>query len=241
MTVASGRHIALQAERLRRHHSAAVNNSDEVTLLDLANTLRVWTDMRDQLRDTIRPLYDGPFTSALPASEVESLANGVPHAIAYLEPHVSTRLPVERRVSEGSPVDGDFTLGFDMRVAPDGQTTDIRSFQWIGRSLAASEMKPLACRPVVSAVNYARWLNSEAVRVALVGATEPIRLSRDTVIRRTANILGGSHPDGAASAHPADPSVRWMMMFKVSGIPLPYFILLHCSTEILRVAGTQTV
>ena len=41
--------VMIQLARLRRHYDAAVRSYDKVALLDLSNTLRIWTELKHPL------------------------------------------------------------------------------------------------------------------------------------------------------------------------------------------------
>ena len=62
--------ILLHLERLRRHYEAAVKTYDEVSLLDLSHTLRLWTELKKPL-ENLAPEFSNSrlFRTGIPAKK----------------------------------------------------------------------------------------------------------------------------------------------------------------------------
>lgn len=91
--------------------------------------------------------------------------------------------------------------------------------------------------------NYSQWMAAEVVRVSYpteAGALERVVLTRETIVKRVANTLDGSHPSAAATISDGnnsfDPAVHYLLRYQMGGLPLPYFILLKIAQDILSVA-----
>lgn len=82
-------------------------------------------------------------------------------------------------------------------------------------------------------------MGAEAVRVGYRDESGNLvrkSISREVLIRRVANTMGGSHPAGAEALSDFDPAVQELMHTSVGGVPVPYFILLKSAQDILEIA-----
>lgn len=238
------RAVLLQLERLRRHYEASLNTYDEVSLLDLSHTLRIWADLKTSL-PTELPAFATTisFRSALPAKKVMRVARQHRHIFAYMPGGVITRASNGQIASgpdfEGSS--GQVTVGASLQMNTDG-SMKLKNFSYVGLALEQPLIKALSAEDV-SRGNYSQWMGAEAVRMGFLGeggVLERVSISREDLIRRVANTLDGSHPSVGASAegnaHPLDEPIRSLLQYKVGGLPLPYFVLLKAAQDILEIA-----
>lgn len=87
-------------------------------------------------------------------------------------------------------------------------------------------------------VMFGTWLGCVAIQGKTItedGVLTSYELSREVLIRRMANILGGSHPEGALeTGNGNDLVVRYLMESSLIGLPLPYMLLMKISYDILE-------
>jgi hypothetical protein len=238
------RTVLLQLERLRRHYEVSVRSYDEVSLLDLSHSLRIWADLKTTL-PTEAPAFAKTiaFRSALPAKKVMRIARQYRHIFAYMPGGVVTRASSGQVVSgpdlEGP--NGQVTVGTALKVNTDG-SIELKNFSYVGSALEQPLIKALGGEDV-SRGNYSQWMGAEVVRMGyLTERGELLRtsISREELIRRVANTLDGSHPSARMSddsqTHPLAQPVSILLQYKVGGLPLPYFILLKSAQDILEIA-----
>lgn len=208
-------HIKLQYARLERHHSMALREKDPISFLDLAHTLRVWIDMKSSIDDLAKEkAVTLGLTNFSTPNEVKNILRGSKH----------TYLPLASGVeSPGIEVKG-------VRV--------------INRALSAEEIKKL-CKsgpPVAqkSKLSFSEWLASGVYEVPSDVEQHPhLKISREILIKRVANILGASHPAGTEVAEAAenrfDPYVLDLHGVQLAdGYPATYYQLLEIANDILE-------
>jgi hypothetical protein len=95
----------------------------------------------------------------------------------------------------------------------------------------------------VSSGNYLQWLGADAVIMSYTqadGTLKRVSISREMLVRRVANTLGGSHPSVEAGTNDFensyDPAVHHLLGHNMGGLPLPYFILLKIAQDLLTIA-----
>jgi hypothetical protein len=233
--------VGVHLERLRRHSEAVQRTGDEISLLDLANTLRIWADMKKGLGEYF-PAYSRirRFRTASPPSKLATRTRNVRHVHCYLGHAVTANAAGGEifhnpEVWQPAVAHGDFKP-----LSLDPQIFEISHFCMVETNLTKDEAK-LFDHPRYSSVDYSEWLGSEVARVGFLinGQLQRFTLTREQFIRRVANVLGGSHPENAGPPdndleNRFDPPVKFLLGMRVVGLPLPYFVLLNCAQEILR-------
>jgi hypothetical protein len=71
------------------------------------------------------------------------------------------------------------------------------------------------------------------------GEYTKVTISREMVIKRVANTLEGSHASTSQAeeyGNSFDEPIHYLLRYAVGGLPLPYFILLKISQDLLYVA-----
>jgi hypothetical protein len=234
-------HLQTQFKRLSRSHAAALDNASDDLLLDLAHILRIWADMKGELRQQIPEFRDRKaFTTRGPSPKLRKAVKSTPHWLCYL----GTPLLIRSWIIQGAET-GDFTVSASFRSAPDG--AEVEHIGWVGHPCSDEERRLLnaSSKPQRNNVDYVDWLGGEVVRLGFIPPQEAtlvnVSLTRERLIRRASNVLGGSHPMGDGSNTPDsekryDEAVRALLNTRVGGYPAAYVILLHCAQEILRCA-----
>lgn len=231
-------HAKLQLERLRRHYEHAVRTYDEISLLDLAHSLRLCAELKHPLREIAPSFFDTGFETGRPVSRVLHAARGHQYVFAYMPGGVVTRA-CRGDVASFPEMHGDFTSGISVRPSP-GQI-ELDHYCVVGAALDAKLIKALKCASI-KRCNYLDWLGAETVRLCYPGEDQAFvhaSLCREVLIKRVANTHGGSHPaavDPEDNGNEFDLAVRYLMKYKMGGLPLPYFVLLKIAQDILAVA-----
>lgn len=234
----------LQLERLRRHYEVSVRTYDQVSLLDLSHSLRVWADMKVTLPvDAPAFATTVAFKSALPAKKVMRLARPYRHVFAYMPGGVMTYAS-NGQIAAGPDFEGpngQMSVGASFKVNPNG-SMELKNFRYVALALDPPAIKALSAEDV-SRGNFTQWMGAEVARLGYPdrdGSLLRVSLSREQVIRRVANTLDGSHPSSGQApggrANRFDPPVHELLQYKVGGLPLPYFILLKTAQDILELA-----
>lgn len=235
--------ILLQLERLQRHYDHAVKNYDQIALLDLSHTLRIWADLKQTL-PTIEPRFASTlaFKSAIAPKKVMRAATGSEFVFAYMPDGVVTYASAGQ-LCQVPGHNEDFTISASVMPKDDGSIMLKNFCAMKGRALD-HEMVQIMAGADVTRGNYVTWMGSEAARVSYAvddsGKLEKVSLSREMIIRRVANTMDASHPSGAApvdgDGNRFDPAVQYLRQFKVGGVELAYFILLKVAQDLLHIA-----
>lgn len=228
--------VIMQLERLRRHHAVAVNSHDDISLLDLSHTLRIWTELKQPLVD-LSPNFSKTMsfkTAAPPKRYLRAVQNDT-SVIAYFPGGVRTRAHKGHIVSAPPGfVEGKvFAIGGEVKNNSDG-SLEFKSYHVIisdeSRDVGDTSGK-------IKRLNYAQWMGAEAVRIKTAGQNS-LSISREMVIKRIANTLDGSH-SSASKDEPQnqfDAPIHQLLNFEVAGLRLPYLILLKIAQDILEIA-----
>lgn len=236
------RTVLLHLERLRRHYDVAVRTYDQVSLLDLSHTLRVWSELKKPLQ-SIAPKFSKAiaFKTGIPAKKILKASRGKCYVFSYLPGGVITYASKGNLASGPGmgPNDGDFALG--IAVKPMDTHIELGKFAYVSTAFDQPLIKALDAE-IVTRCTFMQWMGAEAVRVAYVnqnGMYEPVAISREMIIKRVANTLDGSHPSAAGGGdadNTFDPPIHHLLQYQVGGLPLPYFILIKVAQDILEVA-----
>lgn len=165
--------VRIQFERLTRHVEWAVLHFDDIALLDLAATLRVWCDMKRRVQslmeEAIPPIR-------LPQHDVPRKLKDLLARTEYIY------VPLASGV-DGTAIAAKGLLYAPFSTLPDAAVTSL------------SRLKPPA--PTGSTSSFIHWLGSAVVfrrHRGTAGVLESVTISREMLIRRIANTMGGSHP-----------------------------------------------
>lgn len=234
--------VQLHLERLRRHYETTVQTYDQVALLDLSHTLRIWTELKQPLIQ-ISPKFSKAiaFKTAIPAKKVFKAARGHKYVFSYMPGGVRTYASNGHLASGPGmePADGDFTMGIAVKVTP--PLIELGKYCIVSTSFEQPLVKALDAEQTTRCT-YIQWLGAEAVRVSYInslGKLTTTAISREMMIKRVANTLDGSHSSAANSAdtdNAFDEPIQHLLKYQMGGLSLPYFILLKIAQDILDVA-----
>ena len=235
--------VLLHLERLRRHYEVAVRTYDQVSLLDLSHSLRVWAELKQPLK-TIAPGFSKSisFKTATPAKKAFAAARGHKYVFSYMPGGVKTFASNGQLVSGPEDASGptDLTMMVSMKSTP--PLVELGNYCVVSAVFDESTFKALSGERV-KRCTYAEWLGAEAVRVSYInahGALEVVAISREMIVRRVANTLDGSHPSAAGGGevdNTFDAPIHHLLQYKMGGLPLPYFILLKIAQDILEISA----
>lgn len=229
----------LQLERLRRHYDVAVRTYDDVTFLDLSHSLRIWVDLKQQLVSAAPSFSQAiSFKTGLPARKVIKAARNREFIFCYMPGGVKTYAAKGQLASGPRGNSGGHLSGVAFKIEEDHIWLD--KFSFVSPELDNSLIGALNAHQQ-QRCNFQQWLGAEAVRLSFrsaEGELRPVQISRETLVKRVANTLGGSHPSTAPGEtdNIFDPPVRYLLQYKCGGLPLPYFILLKMAQDILEFA-----
>ncbi len=234
--------VLLHLERLRRHYQAAVKDYDQVSLLDLSHSLRLWVELKKPL-ERLAPDFSKSlqFRTGLPAKKVLRAARGHSFVFSYMPGGVRTYAS-EGHLASGPEMEqgtGDFATGIAVKVSP--PLIELGKFCVVGTSFDLPLIKAMN-EETVTRCGFTQWLGAEAVRLSFPrdqGPLETVSISREMIVKRVANTLDGSHPSVAGGGevdNSFDAPVRHLMKYKIGGLPLPYFVLLKIAQDILDVS-----
>lgn len=211
------KHIQLQFERLKRHHVACKDNIDEISMLDLAHSLRIV----DEMSKDIDALIVG---KGLEIAFPNTVKRNSVKAILNRTKFVSAPLSTSPETSSGMRLKGLFIAH---------------------GSFSHEEIKKMyeAGPPQIKNENlsFDEWLGSEVLETKS-GEGARIGISRRMIIKRVANILGASHPMGKDEEneyeHKFDPFIKELHSISVAnGYPLTYYQLMEIAEVIIEKIG----
>lgn len=240
------RTILLQLERLRRNYELSVRTYDEVSLLELSHSLRIWTELRQSL-PKIAPAFGTTlaFKTAIPAKKVMRAARGVPFVFSSMPGGVITYASKGELVAklEDKELNSQWTVGCAFKTNAD-HSVELKNFSAVERVLELPMIKKVLTTEDQTRCNYAQWMAAEAVRTSYLAASgelKTVSISREMIVKRVANTMDGSHPSSASDTdgveNSFDEAVQHLLQYKMGGLPLPYFILLKIAQDILAVAS----
>lgn len=252
--------------RLKREYMLCYEGYDRAALKSLAHTLRYWVDMRtdvDRYLTEHNPL--AKFTTYSTTILFNRTFRGKEYIAACFPRRVVLRAQRHSAedVANGMPSDVTVSnLAMPMPVVEEGESVALKySFDYkalgleecsIGQFILVvdkSVQNLAADRDIyiinnqafdVKKVKFGSWLDGLGARVTFpLGSTSPFRLcdiSREDMIKRVANVLGGSHPRGGrVILHDKDAAVNQLMKYRLLHIPVPYMVLMKVAHDILQV------
>ncbi len=236
--------IAIEYERLRRHYEVAVRTYDLVSLLDLSHALRMWTELRTQLA-TYAPKFASSiaFKTARPLERIKRAIREKHYAVAYFPDGVHSYAAQGQIASPPAhtPMGVDTEFAVEMMFSDDGRLT-VFKYLYICPGVGRPMYDDLS-NQTTKHCNFAQYLDGDAVRVSFAddqGATQTVTISREMMVKRVANTLGGSHASGEQNengVNQIDAAVRHLLGYTVCALPLPYIILLKIAQDILTIGA----
>lgn len=232
--------IEVNLKRLARQYQYSVLHYDEASLLDLSHVLRVWLDMQENVEAyLVEQSIPYRFKKYTLGPSLLKRCHGSKCVIAYFVDGVTT-------YTDGST----FSVSTSLSTGPHSMSVSWRPLG--GRGLIARHLVVIAEARVnydfhsdtaflVQETTFRDWLKAESVRVWFAnpaGKSHEKIISREMLIKRVANALGGSHPAGVFDVpNKYDEAVAFLLKFRVGEIPLPYYVLLKTAHDILDCFG----
>jgi len=219
----------------------AVNTYDHVSLLDLAHTLRVWADARTLVtKEAPAFARSVRFKACSPSRKASNTLRTREHVyclfvdgvVTYASQGEITGL-LDRTRDRG---DFEVTAKFK-RTGQTGLEVAFYAYWAPGIDMPIAE---LFRDQGVKRCTFTQWLDSRTV-VGVLPAERglvPFSLTREKLIRRVANELEASHPEGMEvppHAREASRATRYLLGHVVAGLPLPYLLLLKDAQELLQI------
>jgi len=206
-------HIKLQFRRLKRHYKMALSDKDEIAFLDLAHTLRIFTDMK---REIDRFAKENNFKiDLIPNKTRKNILKGSKYSYIPLATGVQ------------------------------GSTMIIKGIGFTNRALSEEEIQKIVKsgppQSKVSNLTFEQWLGSGIIDLGIMDKDNAARLqlSREMLIKRVANFLGASHPQGTEEGEKNDNQFdehieKLHSMIVDNGFPLTYYQLIEIAQEIIN-------
>jgi len=207
-------HIELQYKRLERHYNGALEDRDEVSFLDLSHSMRIWTEMKSSIDEL---------------ATKKGMKLGLKDVVRSRE---------RKQILRGSKY-----IYLPLASGVTSPSIEVKGVSFINRALSPEEIKKLyeAGPPMAmpTSSTFTQWLGSGVYDVSSTNQAHPtLTISREILIKRVANILGASHPQGIDQADETenrfDPYVRELHQVLVAGgYPATYYQLLEIAKDIL--------
>lgn len=235
------KNIKQNLERLRRQYQINVENYDEPGMLDLSHVLRIWVDMQEDVQTYLNEINPSArFQTYNFTKDFKKLIWGKEYVISGIPGGV---------ISNAGRIGDDFQL---FGIKNDDINRPLLT-SWKNQFLENSEINMgdiyfiyhyfaedevnIICKGIFyKKVKFSEWMKAEAIKVSYPdeGKLEVRSISREMFIKRVANILGGSHPEGNYETDKYfDTAVRYLMNYYIAGLPVPFFILLKIAKDIL--------
>ncbi|QMU28115.1 hypothetical protein [Adhaeribacter radiodurans] len=242
--------IIVYTKRLKKHFDYSKQIYDEnelidlkVSLIDLAHTLRNWVDMKMDVQKFLEEYAPGTrFNSQDYTGSLKKLIRPYNYVIAP----IPLGLTINHKTVDGKldfmlPTDNfDYATGVQCKINKESSELSVRNFWFVYKHFDNSQMNIMFKGFILKKLNFLEWLGAEAVKIAKLnnsGVMERNSISRETLIKRVSNILGGSHPEGLEVKHTLDNEhVRYILEHSsFINRPLPYFILMKFASDLLDV------
>ncbi|OGH04033.1 MAG: hypothetical protein A2W22_00190 [Candidatus Levybacteria bacterium RBG_16_35_11] len=205
--------IKIQVERLKRHLSQA-KNGDAVAFLDLAHGLRVISEQKGLIDNLIRD-----------------------NQLLVEWPNINKNNKI-KKILKGSKY---FEIPLVSKRENPQQGVQIKDLCIINRALSAEEIKELylagPLKEKSTNLTFSQWLNSE-VLYTTDDDNRRIGITREILIKRTANLLGGSHPENESVLTEEkffDAYIKELHSMRVAGdYPVIYYQLIEIAEIIVE-------
>ena len=235
------RNIDLNLERLKRQYEICIEKYDKVSLLDLSHVLRLWVDMQQDVQKHINTnllLCKFKTYSVKLRRDIPWKDNS--YTFCYFPDSVITRTVLGASFEWG-PESEVGTGMIDVDRTSNGLVACKEMFH-IETRLEDNTFNDIVHNGTgmysVKKTSFLEWLKAECVRMSYIDpdATELTRkiIPREILIKRIANTLGGSHPEGnEPSFNQFDNAVKHLNTKSIAERPLTYYILIKSAYDIL--------
>jgi len=227
----------LHLDRVHKHFTNCINNPDKIALLDLSHSLRIWTDLKDKIDYKKYPKTNSPiFTAVSPNKTLCGIAKKCFSVIAYFPKGAYTFVNNGKKIiNTGKLIPGKPFMIAARANTISGKELVIHDFLFIEKLITDDERKDINIKKVItSKQNFKNWMGSEIVRIYNYKENAILTISREKMITRLANSFDASHPkDQNDELQLVDEIITKLFDFSVGELPLPYYILLSISKDLL--------
>ena len=230
--------ILLQYERLQRHYNSALYTYDSISMLDLVHTLRIWTELKSEIKqenfvDINKPI----FVSSTPIKTIKKITKGRDYVwVGFGKTSVNTYAangeilycPFYKDKIAG-------TIGAKIKRLENNGLA-ILTVHFCKSQIDEPYIKNEALLiQNINSSKFDHWLGTEAVRIYYQEKNLLITISREMLIKRLANTLDASHPqkDKIDDNNRFDQYINELLTYTCGGLPLPYFIALKIAQDII--------
>lgn len=230
----------IQLERLKRHYQYSLNHYDRISFLDLAHTLRLWTEIKigiDQLT------HGAIFKKGILTKKIKKIITGSEYTYTYLPGGITTSATAtgenNGRIMIHGPSREKFSALTLMNIEKNKDLT-ISQFLMTYHVLSEEDMKTLDYEIKnipIEKVSFSKYMESPAIHFQYSNVKSR-HISNEDLIKRVANEYEASHASNADTNFDlnnvfSDP-VKRLMEYGCVQLPLPYFVLLHISKSIIE-------
>ncbi|MDP2077995.1 MAG: hypothetical protein Q8N01_04330 [Sulfuricurvum sp.] len=230
--------IILQLKRLEKHYEHTVKTYDEISMLDMAHTLRIWTELKSTLTTDYDSFKETIFWTATPIRKIMKHIHNSQYVLAYLPKEGVTTYASKGQFAESTHFDNENKFSLAVKVKNTGQAILLSQYGFVSKALTQEYVNAIGNEKDTKC-SYINWLGSETVRLQYkneTGELESFTLSREMLIKRVANVYDASHTslNDEGGENRFDAPIKWLMGFKCGGLPLPCFLLLKVAQDILE-------
>ncbi|MGR3176778.1 MAG: hypothetical protein ACUZ8E_01820 [Candidatus Anammoxibacter sp.] len=232
--------LKIQLTRLKRHYQASIDHYDPISFLDLAHTLRVWTELINEVEHVHK---DPTFKKSILTKSVKEILRGSEYVYAFFPDGITTSAAATGetggRILFHGPSKEKFSFGGLVRRENNGDVT-IAQFILICRSLNREEINILnevSKKALIEKVDFSKYMASPGINFNFSGH-EPRHISNKDLIKRIANEYEASHAKLSDTNYDLNnvfsEPVKKLMKYGCAKLPLPYFVLLHIANNIIE-------
>lgn len=230
----------IQLERLKRHYFTSLNHYDKISFLDLAHSLRIWTELKSRI-DIIVP--EPIFKKAIITKTTKKVFSHSEFVYSYFLDGVTTSAAATKEINGRNVIYGpeinEFSVCTLLKIETNQDLT-LAQFSLIKRELSEHEVYLLndeSKKTAIKKVNFSSYMNSPAAYFRFSGCCAK-NISNEELIKRIANEYEASHADSEDTNFQPSNSfslpVRELMKYGCACLPLPYFTLLHIAKNIIE-------
>lgn len=232
--------LETQLKRLIKNYELSRQKYVHENFLDLLSSLRIWTEIKkdDDITKNAQTIQN-PFNS------IKRLIKKYNYIHVYFHTPITTTSEAtgEKDVRHLFSFPDDqkpFTIGSLAKLESNNNIT-IYNFTIIHKCLSRKESelmnRELKNMPIQK-ISLFDYLNSQAIYFNLPNVTQKY-ISRSHLIKRLANEYDADHIKKDGSSNLFSPIVAELMKYRYATLPLPYFVTLQISQDIIKSAQEQ--
>lgn len=232
--------IRIQLRRLEKHYKEALHTYDDVAILDLSHSLRIFTEIKDNLMENYPDVKQkAAFVSAIPINKMMKHISKCEYVMSYLPNEGVTTYASNGQLASRDSLAGHikFSYATNLKINTD-KSISLRQFCYVAKFLKPEDHN-LIKQEKKSHNNFTNWMNSEIVRLQFKDNDQNLQkftITREMLIKRVANCYDASHSSlNSDNKNRFDSAISHLMNYKCGGLPLPYFLLLKAAKDILEI------